>query len=156
MHRDLKKLFKTILITAFLGVLTFVSFEKEKLLQEDVETNMNYSDAELNAEIVSNTAPETVKHTDTNQIRITVKNCGTVTWSKSEDIRLCIWQDEYDWGYRVNLPDDVEVQKGEQYTFIVENFVLPEASRTKLEFQMVKEGITYFGEREAVEITAVE
>lgn len=133
-----------------------VSFGKEKGSNAAPEINREYSDERLNADIVSNTAPETVNHTDQYKIEITVKNDGTATWSNSENIRLCIWQDEFDYGFRANIPDGVEIHSGEYWTFELEGFGLPEASSTKLEFQMVEEGITYFGEREAVIITAID
>lgn len=33
---------------------------------------------------------------------------------------------------------------------------MPDRNSTKLEFQMVKEGVTYFGERKAVKIKVIE
>lgn len=157
MRKNVKQLFKTILIISFLVIMTMISFEKEKksIQASSGQVNKEYADEELNAEIVSNTSPETVTHTGTYQIQITVENCGSAIWSNSENIRLCIWQDDVDWGFRINIPDGVEIHNGEQWTFELNDFVLRDAAQTKLEFQMVKEGIAYFGEREAVVITAV-
>lgn len=50
----------------------------------------------------------------------------------------------------------MQVESGEEYTFLLEGFSLSEKNSTKLEFQMIKEGVTYFGEREAVEIRVAE
>lgn len=109
----------------------------------------------LDAEIISNTAPATVNHQDSYTINITVKNTGSINWSESQQIRLCIWQDGVDYGYRQSIPDGVTVNPGEEYTFTLSGFVLPEADSTYLEFQMVQEGVRYFGEKERVDITAV-
>lgn len=109
----------------------------------------------LEAEILSHNTPETVSHTGKYTIDITVRNTGTVSWSEENGVRLCIWQDGVDWGYRLTLPPGHTVEPGGEYTFTLDNFVLPEAERTVLEYQMLQEGIQYFGEREAVEIAAV-
>lgn len=61
-------LFKIVLILVFLIMLTMVSFEKEK----------EYVNEELNADIISNTAPDIVNHEDKYTISITVKNKGGV------------------------------------------------------------------------------
>ena len=109
---------------------------------------------EYHAEIMSLTAPETVNHTDSYTIQITMKNTGSKAWSENEQIRLCIWQDGVDWGYRIGLPDGASIAPGEEHTFVHEEFVLPEAPSTVLEYQMVQEGVMYFGEKRAVTITA--
>lgn len=109
----------------------------------------------LDAVIVSYNAPETVNHEDSYQITVTVQNTGSEVWSEACKTRLCIWQDGTDWGYRVYLPQKVTVMPGEVYTFTLEGFVLPEAEETLLEFQMLCEGIVYFGERVPVSIKAV-
>ena len=108
----------------------------------------------LDAEIISNTAPSIVNHTDSYNFDITVKNTGTRTWSENAQNRLCIWQDGVDWGYRIYLPDGVTVQPGEEYTFTLNGFVLPEAESTYLEFQMLQEGVCYFGEKQRADIRA--
>lgn len=111
---------------------------------------------ELEAEIVSHNAPVTVNHSDSYDIDITVKNTGTASWSESDLIRLCIWQDGVDYGYRITLAENETVEPGSERTFTLIGFVLPEAEATTLEFQMVKEGIMYFGEKEPAVISAVE
>lgn len=98
MHNKIKEISKTILIISLLVVLTMVSFEKESHSRA-----AEYSDERLNAEIVSHTAPVTVNHTDSYKIEITVKNDGAATWTNSGNIRLCIWQDELDYGFRVDI-----------------------------------------------------
>ena len=105
------------------------------------------------AKVVSNTAPPSVSHEDSYTFDITVKNTGSTNWSESQQIRLCIWQDGVDYGYRQSIPDGVTVAPGEEYTFTLSGFTLPEADSTYLEFQMVQEGVRYFGEKERVDIT---
>lgn len=119
-----------------------------------VSVQYDSSAAVNDAEIVSNTAPATVNHTDSYSIDIMVRNTGTTTWDRDANYRLCIWQDGQDWGYRLILPDGVSVNPGEEYTFTLEGFVLPEATQTTLEFQMLIEGVCYFGEREPAVITS--
>ena len=59
-----------------------------------------------------------VKLSEKYTIKITVKNCGSETWSHDDKIRLCIWQDDFDYGFRVDIPEDVEIATGEQWTFL--------------------------------------
>lgn len=114
------------------------------------------SDNVLEAKIVSHSAPSIVNHDDSYSIDITVRNTGEVSWSENEQIRLCIWQDGMDYGYRIQIPEGESIDPGCEYTFTLIGFVLPEASSTTLEFQMVKEGVTYFGERKPTVISANE
>ncbi len=108
-----------------------------------------YDESALNAEIISYAA-----HSDaSNTIQITVQNTGMQSWRKEEQIRLCIWKDGADKGYRLDLPDDVVIAPGEEYTFTLalQRFILPEADDTLLELQMLREGQVYFGEREPLQ-----
>lgn len=109
----------------------------------------------LDAEVISHTAPSVVNHEKSYTFDITVQNTGSADWSEAQQIRLCIWQDGVDYGYRLQLPNGVTLAPGEEYTFTLEGFVLPEADSTCLEFQMLQEGVRYFGEKEQVDITAV-
>lgn len=147
------RLLKNGIIIIFLILLTVVSFEKEKSI---AQSQGKYADTELDAEIISHTAPERIGRTQTCQINITVKNCGKAVWSAEDNIALCIWQDDVDWGFRAQILDGVQVQGGECYTFVLDGFSISDKSKTKLEFQMVKEKVTYFGDREGIEIIAVE
>lgn len=153
---NLLKAFETILICSILIALVGVSFKKEKTDAILLSDSIEYSDEELNAEIKSHNAPIEAQYGEQYQISIIVENKGTKAWSNSENIRLCIWQDGYDYGFRVNIADDVVVENGQEYTFILDGFMLSDRSSAELEFQMVEEGITYFGEREKVEISAME
>lgn len=153
MHNRIIRLLKNVLIVSFLILLTMISFEKEKCRAQNAR---EYKSVELDAEIISHTAPATVRQKEICQIYITVKNRGETVWSDEDKIALCVWQDDVDWGFRARILDGMKIQKGESYTFLLEGFSISDKERTKLEFQMVKEEVTYFGEREAVEIVAVE
>ncbi|MNM92105.1 hypothetical protein D3C81_1044270 [compost metagenome] len=104
------------------------------------------------AQIISHTAPTTIKVDQTYNIDITVKNTGDEKWSEKSSIRLGIWQDGVDHGYRINIPEGTEISPGEEYTFTLSGFVAPPRDSTYLEFQMLQEGVSYFGEKERVDI----
>lgn len=110
--------------------------------------------SQLDAEIISHTAPSVVSHTEGYTFEIIVKNTGTGVWSAADQIRLCIWQDDTDFGYRIELPENVVVRPGEEHVFVMGRFECPTAEQTTLGFQMLQEGICYFGECEKVTITA--
>lgn len=145
-----RKLLKIVLIIVLLIILTKISFDKEW------HNAWEYADEKLNAQVVSCVAPNIADRENKYEISITVKNIGGGVWTNEEDIKLCIWQDGFDWGYRIDLPEEVQIEEGEQFTFVLKGFSMPDRNSTKLEFQMVKEGVTYFGERKAVKIKVIE
>jgi alginate O-acetyltransferase complex protein AlgJ len=103
--------------------------------------------------IISTTTPTDIKSGVKYSFNITVKNTGTESWSESKGIRLCIFQDgQGDQGYRIKLPDNVEVKPGESYTFTLTDFQAPPHPSTYLEYQMAQEGVAYFGEIKRVDI----
>ncbi len=104
------------------------------------------------AQIVSDTTPSQVFRGSKYEINVTVKNSGTETWSEDKQIRLCIFEDGNDVGYRVKLPDGVVVKPGGAYTFAFENFQVPSGKSTYLEYQMVDEGYQYFGEKKRIDM----
>lgn len=105
------------------------------------------------AEITSDNTPTEIKRGKKYDVNITVKNTTNEVWSNKRNIRLCIWQDGQDYGYRVNLPDNFELKPNEEYTFTLKDFQAPPSSNsTYLEYQMVEEGVTYFGEKKRVNI----
>lgn len=79
---------------------------------------------------------------------VTVKNTGDETWKELDLVRLGIFQNGVDCGYmgRAFIPTGESVAPGETYVFTFTDFV-PTVPGTKLEFTMLQEGITYFGER---------
>ncbi len=109
-----------------------------------------------NAEIVSHNAPVYIKRDKSYTIDITVKNTGEDTWSKEQDVKLCILQDGNDYGYRININDGEYIEAGEKYTFHLNGFVAPPENSTFIEFQMVQDGVQWFGEKEKVDIKILE
>lgn len=106
----------------------------------------------LSAEIVSQDTPTTIERGESYNVNIVVKNTGDQVWSEAEQIRLCIFQDGKDHGYRVHLPEGVTVEPGQEFTFVLYNLRAPAGDTTYLEYQMLQEGIQYFGEKERVDI----
>lgn len=106
----------------------------------------------LSAEIISHNTHDTIKRGESYNVNILVRNTGDQDWSEEDQVRLCIFQDGKDLGYRITLPEGVIIQPGQEYTFIVQNFRAPEGATTYLEYQMVQESIQYFGEKERVDI----
>lgn len=106
----------------------------------------------LSAEIVSQDTPITIERGESYNVNILVKNTGDQVWSEEDQIRLCIFQDGKDYGYRVHLPEGVTVGPGQIYTFVLYNLRAPAGDTTYLEYQMLQEGIQYFGEKERVDI----
>ncbi len=104
------------------------------------------------AEVISTNAPTELKRGGIYDIDVVVKNRGDESWYEDDMVRLCVWQDGTDLGCRVNLPQGAEVKPGEEYTFTFEDFTAPSKKGSYIEFQMVQEGINYFGEKERVDI----
>ncbi len=105
------------------------------------------------ADITSDTTPKEVVKGKKYDIKITVKNTTNEIWNKQRNIRLCIFQNGYDYGYRIDIEEGKEIKPGEEYTFVLKDFQAPNtAESTYLEYQMVEEGIVYFGEKERKDI----
>jgi SAM-dependent methyltransferase len=105
-----------------------------------------------NAEFISDTTPSRVVIGKKYDIGIIVKNIGTRTWGENSKIRLCIFQDGHDFDFRILFPNGVEVKSGGIYTFKLLNFQAPRKISTYLEYQMVEEGVGFFGEKRRVDI----
>ena len=106
----------------------------------------------VSAEIVSNEAPISMEQGKTYTFNVVIKNSGQQSWSENYQVRLGVFIDGKDTGYRIYLPDGVAVEPGQEYTFTVKNYQLPAQRATFLEFQMLQEGYQYFGEKERVDI----
>lgn len=106
----------------------------------------------LSAEIISHNTPATIKRGESYNVNILVKNTGDQDWSEEDQVRLCIFQDGKDLGYRITLPEGVIIQPGQEHTFVLFNLQAPAGDATYLEYQMFEEGIQYFGEKERVDI----
>lgn len=114
---------------------------------------VSYNLKNPDAEIITHNTPTEIKPGEKYDINIKVKNLGDENWSEDNFIRLCIWQDGVDHGYRIMIPDGIEIKPGEEYTFVLDDFQAPPTDSTYLEFQMLQEGRVYFGERQRVDIT---
>lgn len=106
----------------------------------------------FSVEIVFHDTPAWVERGESYNINIVVKNTGDHAWSEDDQIRLCIFQDGKDYGYRINLPASVSVEPGQEYTFMLYNFRVNDGDSTYLEYQILQEGSQYFGEKERVDI----
>ncbi|WP_018212331.1 DHHW family protein [Desulfitobacterium hafniense] len=103
------------------------------------------------AEIVSHNTPTSISRKGTYTIDITIKNTGDESWSEEKMVRLCVFQDGE--SYRIYLPDGEEVRPGEEYTFVLSRFESPRRGNTTyLEYQMIEEGVRWFGEKERIDI----
>ncbi|MFW2489238.1 alginate O-acetyltransferase AlgX-related protein [Clostridium chromiireducens] len=104
------------------------------------------------AKIISHNTPNEIKRGEKYDINVTVKNTTNEAWSSKRNIKLCIWQDGQDYGFRVNLPENFELKPNEEYTFTLKDFQASPNNSTYLEYQMVEEGIAYFGEKKRTDI----
>lgn len=104
----------------------------------------------LTAEIVSQNTPPTMVTGKAYDITIVVKNTGNQSWSEDDQIRLGIFLEGKESGYRVFLPEGVTVEPGQDYAFELKNYQASGIASTYIEFQMLQEGFQYFGEKERV------
>ena len=111
-----------------------------------------YSADWLDAQIISHTAPDSVCGTESACFEVTVRNTGRTAWDAQSQIRMSLWQNGMDSGVRLMIPDGVTVTPGEEITFAVDGFQMAHQNSVLLGFQMVQEGVAYFGEQETVEI----
>ena len=105
----------------------------------------------LTAEIVSQNTPPTMVTGKAYDITIVVKNTGNQSWSEDDQIRLGIFPEGKESGYRVFLPEGVTVEPGQDYAFELKNYQASGIASTYIEFQMLQEGFQYFGEKERVD-----
>ena len=113
-----------------------------------------YSLQRYDAEFVGCKAPDQVQIGESYQISVTMRNTGADTWREEDQIRLCIRRDGMDHGYRIKLNNGCEVAPGCEYQFLFDNFLLEDERSTILEFQMVKEGVGFFGESDTAFIVS--
>ncbi len=105
----------------------------------------------LSAEIISQNIPPTMESGKTYDIAVVVKNTGNQSWSEDDQIRLGIFPEGKESGYRVFLPEGVTVEPGQDYAFELKNYQASGIASTYIEFQMLQEGFQYFGEKERVD-----
>lgn len=104
------------------------------------------------ADIVSDNTPTEIKPNEKYDVNITVQNTSGEIWNNDRNIKLCIFQDGQDFGYRIDIPEGIEIKPNEEYTFTLKDFQAPPKDKTCIEYQMVEEGIVYFGEKKRVDI----
>lgn len=109
-----------------------------------IQIPLNAPDAEISSAKV-----------DRATVEVSVTNMGTESWHGIDQIRLGLWKNNVDTGYRIEIPSGVTVAPGESIVFTSEDFPFNIADGAYYEFQMLQEGIQYFGEKERVDITAV-
>lgn len=87
---------------------------------------------------------------DGSRLTATIKNTSGSVWKNIDMVRLGIFDGENDTGLRAFLPVDREVMPGETVTFTFSFEEIPERLPSKLEIQMLQEGICYFGDKQPV------
>lgn len=120
------------------------------------ELSQSTMEAKFDAQIVEMAPLHTIELNEKINIEISVTNTGEYSWSEKDQIRLCVFQDGIDYGYRIPITDGVQVNPGETYTFILYDFRVSNKKDTYLEYQMVEEGIQWFGEKKRVEISVID
>jgi len=103
----------------------------------------------LGAQIVSTSAPQALLPGQTQNMQVTVKNTGLMSWTSASRIRLGIINAAG--SARVILPSDVTVAPGQSYTFTYA-VTAPASGSLLLDLQMLQEGIAWFGDKKAVSI----
>lgn len=80
---------------------------------------------------------------------VTLRNEGSTTWTRGDSLRLGAWEDGdpfYHLDTRVDLPDDATVPPGGSFTFPIPMEAPVEPGVYKTDWQMVREGVHWFGE----------
>ena len=96
----------------------------------------------LQAGVISHTMPIRVLPSEYVTARITMRNLGSVGWSEEADVRLGV---QLPTPGRVFLAEGEIVAPGESHTFIYSFAAPPIGGRHRYRFQMVREGVTWFG-----------
>lgn len=123
-------------------------------LARDVDSRIKYPPlTNASSKIISDTTLTSIDSNKPYDFEITIENTGEESWSESKRVRLCVFQDGKDYGYRIIIPDNTEVKPGEQFKFIFKDFVAPSSEKTYLEYQMIEEGINWFGEKRRIDIS---
>lgn len=115
------------------------------LSEKSIAFTQNYL-TDPQAEEVSQTVPARVKIGSKTNFEVTVRNSGTQTWYKADLVRAGLFINGSDSGIRADLSDDIPVKSGESVTFTFKKIVPRDTDRL-FEFQMLQEGVAYFGER---------
>lgn len=102
------------------------------------------------AQIVASEIPAQIEKEKECTLRITIKNTGEDVWSENGQVRLGFLVDNsVDTGGRFFISSGVKVLPGESYTFEIPDFYF-EGDGRLLSFQMLEEGVRWFGEKETI------
>jgi len=102
------------------------------------------------AEISSVTMQDTITAGGEFKAHVTVKNTGSATWTEKDLIRLGV-EGTATGNNRAHLPAGVSVRSGESYTFTY-TAAAPSSGDLILNFQMVKDGVCWFGDVKTITI----
>lgn len=134
------------------SALENMNYDAVIMIQSNNLVNFKIFSKGLQAQIISEDTPSEIEFGEKYDIRIKVKNTSDESWSESNLIRLCIWVDGIDTGYHIKIPDGISIKPNEEYTFVLENIDISSFKSKFLEYQMLLEGRTYFGEKVRVDI----
>ncbi len=102
--------------------------------------------------LVSTDAPEELEKGKVYNMEFTFKNTGLTNWNAESKIGFGYLGDNYtDYGYRIMIPEGVEVKPGELYTFKVKEFAV-HTNDEALNFRMLIEGKDWLGEDNIIKI----
>ncbi len=108
--------------------------------------------AQNKAEFISQTVPDSISPGQTFEVSITYKNTGNKTWTSGSNYRLGTQapQDNTFWNgiNRVGLPHDVA--PNEEVTFTVTLTAPEDEGVYVLQWQMVQDGVEWFGEKSKI------
>lgn len=100
------------------------------------------------SDIICVDMPEKIEENNPCDISVTVKNTGTESWSEKIWVRLGLLVNGQDCGLRGYIDEDITVEPGAEYTFVLEDVLFPdEWSNARLEWTMLQESKFYFGEK---------
>lgn len=130
---------------------------KVQMLQENVLWFGEKKEAvvpQYNAEIISTTKPESVVAGRTTNFTVTVKNTGTMTWKASDLYRLATNASDTV-SNRSYMDPNVSVASGETYTFTVTVKAMLFPNDAKVNLQMVRDAVAFFGQKTELTIPVV-
>ncbi|MBY0014697.1 NBR1-Ig-like domain-containing protein [Paenibacillus typhae] len=112
--------------------------------------------ADKEATIVSHTIPSTMQAGTTYPVSITVRNDGTRDWSAEELYRLGDVNDSDPFSYGRKLILNGKIIKPGEYITFSFDMTAPSSSGSYLtDWRMLQEGVTWFGETLAVQVSVV-
>jgi hypothetical protein len=87
------------------------------------------------------------------KILVKVKNISNDDWSEGKQVRLGIFNENgEDTSIRLYISKDMQVKPNESYVFSTDADIITSSIGKNIMFQMLEEGITYFGDKAPFEI----